>query len=140
MVMVVRFLLDTNVISKPTKPRPNQKVLRLLSEYSNYLSTATVAYHEISFGFLRMSESRKKREIEAYIRQNIEGAIVLLPYCDIAAKWHAQERSRLKRLGRTPPFLDGQIAAVAANNLTLVTRNVDDFQHFQDLQLENWFE
>jgi tRNA(fMet)-specific endonuclease VapC len=43
--------------------------------------------------------------------------------------------------GQTPAYCDGQIAAIAAvNNLTLVTRNINDFQHFQDLKLENWFE
>jgi len=43
-------------------------------------------------------------------------------------------------VGQTPPYVDGQIAAIAAvNQLVLVTRNITDFENFQDLQLENWF-
>jgi predicted nucleic acid-binding protein len=41
-----------------------------------------------------------------------------------AAEWHAAERARLAALGKTPPFVDGQITAIAyANSLTLVTLN-----------------
>ncbi len=36
---------------------------------------------------------------------------------------------------------DGEVAAIAAvNNLTLVTRNTDDFSVYHDLLLDNWFE
>jgi tRNA(fMet)-specific endonuclease VapC len=42
--------------------------------------------------------------------------------------------------GRVPPFVDGQIAAIAAvNGLTLVTRNVRDFRRFAGLPVVNWF-
>ena len=42
--------------------------------------------------------------------------------------------------GRTPPYIDGQIAAIAVTNgCTLVTHNVADFAAFEGLQVENWF-
>jgi tRNA(fMet)-specific endonuclease VapC len=57
-----------------------------------------------------------------------------------AAKWHAQERARLSKIGKTPAFIDGQIASIAfCNDLILVTNNVADFQDFEDLVIENWF-
>jgi tRNA(fMet)-specific endonuclease VapC len=61
---------------------------------------------------------------------------------DIAvAQWHATERVRLSKLGRTPAFADGQIASTAfSNGLILVTNNVKDFQFFEDLVIQNWFE
>ena len=44
-------------------------------------------------------------------------------------------------IGKSPAFIDGQIAAIAAvNNLIIVTNNVSDFANFANLQLENWFE
>jgi len=139
--MIIRFLLDTNVLSEPTKPSPSNLVIDRLIENSGQLATATVAYHEFLFGYERLKPSRKKRELEAYIRQNIEGNLHFLPYCDAAAKWHAAERARLTKKGKTPPCIDSQIAAIAAaNNLVLVTRNTKDFQHFQNLTIENWFE
>ena len=63
----------------------------------------------------------------------------MLPYDDEAAKWHATERVRLEGIGRTPPFIDSQIAAVAfVNGLALVTANVSDFSGFLGLRVENW--
>jgi tRNA(fMet)-specific endonuclease VapC len=42
-------------------------------------------------------------------------------------------------MGATPPFADGQIAAVAATNgLILVTLNTGDYAAFQGLRLEDW--
>jgi len=65
---------------------------------------------------------------------------VILPYDAEAANWHAAERARLVGTGRTPPFLDGQIAAIAVvNELILVTNNTSDYADFQQLQLQNWF-
>jgi tRNA(fMet)-specific endonuclease VapC len=67
--------------------------------------------------------------------------LTVLPYDREAALWHSEERARLTSQERTPPFIDGQIAAIAVvNNLTLVTRNTDDFVDFAGLTVENWFE
>ncbi|MBC8160187.1 MAG: hypothetical protein H7Z42_03125 [Roseiflexaceae bacterium] len=42
-------------------------------------------------------------------------------------------------LGRTPPFADGQIAAIAhTNQLVLVTFNTADYADFSGLNLEDW--
>lgn len=141
MVMAVRFLLDTNILSEPTKRHPNVRVMQQLAENSGQFAIASVSYHEVMVGYLRLPESQKRREIETYMQQSVDGVLEILPYDDTAARWHALERTRLMQAGKTPPYGDGQIAAVAAtNNLTLVTRNTDDFQYFQDLQITNWFE
>ncbi|MEO1404301.1 MAG: type II toxin-antitoxin system VapC family toxin [Cyanobacteria bacterium J06635_1] len=141
MVMAVCFLLDTNILSEPTKPRPNAQVMHRMAENSGQLAIASVSYHEVMVGYLRLPQARKRREIEAYMRQSVEGVLMILPYCETAARWHAMERVRLRQAGKTPAYLDGQIAAIAAiNNLTLVTRNTSDFQYFQDLKIANWFE
>jgi tRNA(fMet)-specific endonuclease VapC len=74
----------------------------------------------------------------------VQRAITGLPivsYNTAAALWHSQQRVRLTAEGKTPPFVDGQIAAIAkVNNLVLVTRNIDDFIQFEDLSVENWFD
>ena len=58
-----------------------------------------------------------------------------------AAAWHARERARLAAEGITVPFLDGQIAAVAATNgLILVTGNVKHYACFEGLKVEDWGE
>ena len=65
--------------------------------------------------------------------------MTILPYDRPAAEWHAAERARLGLAGQTPPFADGQIAAVAqVNGLTLVTANISDFQNLRGLRVEDW--
>jgi len=52
---------------------------------------------------------------------------------------NAKELARLSSRGKTPSFVDGQIASIARiNELILVTRNSADFKEFSGLTLENW--
>jgi tRNA(fMet)-specific endonuclease VapC len=139
-VTELRFLLDTNILSEPLRPQPNPLVIQRMVEHSEALATASVVYHEIQFGCYRLPDSRKRRTIAAYLQDEIEAKLVILPYDLDAAQWHAKERSRLVDLGRTPSYIDSQIAAIAVvNNLVLVTNNTADYSNFEDLQLENWF-
>ncbi len=69
----------------------------------------------------------------------MKASFPILAYDEAAADWHGRERARLEALGRTVPFLDGQIASIAqVNGLTLVTFNVKDFARFKDLSATNW--
>ncbi|ETX01492.1 MAG: hypothetical protein ETSY2_37180, partial [Candidatus Entotheonella gemina] len=44
---------------------------------------------------------------------------MIFSYDREAVLWHAEERARLASQGRIPPYVDGQIAAIAVvNNLT----------------------
>ena len=52
--------------------------------------------------------------------------MLILPYDDGAAEWHARERARLSSKGLTPSFVDGQVAAITVvNGLILVTRKTE---------------
>jgi len=69
----------------------------------------------------------------------VRRSLPILAYDAAAAAWHASERARLQAAGKTSPFVDGQIAAIAkVNDLTLVTSNHQDFAHFEELRLEDW--
>jgi tRNA(fMet)-specific endonuclease VapC len=46
----LRFLLDTNVLSEPTRPIPNTNVVKMLERYKEEVTTATVVFHELLFG------------------------------------------------------------------------------------------
>lgn len=137
--MSLRFLLDTNVLSEPIRPSPNQHVMARLERHVGQLATASVVWHELLFGLAAMPHGRRRREGEQYLQLAVAKNIPVLPYDQDAATWHAQQRGRLKALGHPTSFADGQIAAVAAvNGLTLVTANSADFSHFTGLQLADW--
>jgi tRNA(fMet)-specific endonuclease VapC len=135
----VKFLLDTNVLSEPLRPRPNRKMLERMAAHAADLATASLVWHELQFGCARLPDSRHRRTVEDYLRDVVQATIPVLSYDGLAAEWHARERARLERLGKTPPFVDGQIAAIAAvNGLVVVTRNARDFRRYKDLQVADW--
>lgn len=112
---------------------------RLRANYGSAVS-ATIVWHELWFGADRLPKSARKSVIESYLTEVLAGSIEFLPYDEAAARWHAAERARLAGLGRMPAFADGQIAAIAVTRgLVLVTRNVEHFQDFDGLEVENWF-
>ncbi len=134
-----RYLLDTNIVSEPLRPAPNPKILERLRRHQEQLATASVVWHELLFGCQRLPTSARRAAIEDYLHRVVATSIEILPYDERAASWHAAERVRLALDGRTPPFADGQIAAIAkTNDLILITLNLADYAGFHDLQIEDW--
>ncbi len=137
--MSALFLLDTNVLSEPTRARPDPGVMSALASFDGACVTGAPVWHELQFGVRRLEPSRRRARLETYLRSTVERAMDILPYDEQAAAWHAAERTRLVGQGRTPAFVDGQIAAIAAvRGLILVTRNVGDFSDFDGLAIERW--
>lgn len=134
--MKAKFLLDTNVFSEPLKVSPNKNVLANLKSHGTELALASPVWHEMLTGLYRLPRSKKRSAIENYLSAI---ALPILPYDGEAACWHAKERVRLMNSGLTPPFVDGQIAAIAATqSLILVTFNPADFAHFDGLFVVDW--
>ncbi len=134
----MRFLLDTNVLSEVLRPVPATSVLARIAEVGDDAATAAPVWHELSFGRDRLPAGKRRRAIDAFLG-SLRDALPVLPYDAEAALWHARERARLAKAGRPAPFVDGQIAAIAATQgLTLVTRNVRDFAAFRGLAIESW--
>ena len=137
--MTLKYLLDTNVVSEPLRPHPAPRILRGLRRHEGELAIPSIVWHELQFGCLRLPKSRRRPAIEHYLQDVILASLPILDYDRAAAEWHALERARLAAVGRTPPFIDGQIAAIArVNDLALVTSNRADFAGFRGLRLATW--
>lgn len=135
----MKYLLDTNVLSEPLLQRPDWRIIRKLQEHRGELATASTVWHEMLFGCYRLQPSARRAAIQRYLDEVVLSSVPVLPYDAGAARWHAEERARLTGVGRTPPFADGQIAAVArTNDLILVTSNVSDYAGFDNLNVEDW--
>jgi tRNA(fMet)-specific endonuclease VapC len=133
----LRFLLDTHTLSEPTRPSPNPQLLSRLEEHDGELAIAALSWHQLLFGCERLPRSRRRQQLEDYLSSVVPDSFPVLPYDRAAAAWHAAERARLQAIGQTPPFLDGQIAAVAwVNDLVLVTSNGS--VGFEGLRLVDW--
>ena len=137
----LKYLLDSNILSEPTRQQPNAGVRSLWRQHRHRLCVAAPVLHELRYGLHRMPDSARKQRLAEFLAELLHSSLAVLPYDRQAALWHAHERARLVALGRTPAYVDGQIAAVAAtNDLTLVTRNARHFTDFANLRVENWFD
>lgn len=132
------FLLDTDVLSEPRRPRPDRRVVTWLREQDPvqvFLSVLTLG--EIATGAERRArrDPVAARSLSAWLSAaRMDYADRLLPVtADIAETW-----GRLA--GRRPvSVIDGLLAATAlVHRLTLATRNVRDFEGLGVPLLDPW--
>ena len=136
----IKYLLDTNILSEPARLKPNDKVMQYFSEYDGQYVTAAIVWYELQYGCVLLPGSKRKAQLQLYLLTLQDSGLIILPYEQTAAEWFACHRAVLKEHGKTAAYADGEIAAIAAvNNLTLVTRNTDDFSAYNNLLLDNWF-
>jgi tRNA(fMet)-specific endonuclease VapC len=137
----ISYLLDSNILSEPARLKPDDKVLQQLANHDGEYATAAIVWHELVYGCELLAASKRKKQLQSYLDMLLINGLIVLPYDQAAADWYAKERARLQRQGLTCAYADGEIAAIAVTQkLTLVTRNTQDFQNFQNLALQNWFE
>lgn len=135
----LRWLLDTNTLSEPVRPRPDPQVVRTLLKHRDALALPATVLQELHFGWLRMPEGRQRSQVGDYLHGAV-AHIHVLPLDAAAARLQAEVRLQAERAGRPMSYADSEIAAIAiAHGLTLVTRNTRDFEGRPGLQLTNWF-
>jgi hypothetical protein len=137
------YLLDTNVISEWTKPRPDRGVVEWLEEAeesSLYLSV--VAFAEIRLGIELLPKGRKRLQLthwlEADLAQRFEGRVIEIDQ-PIAAAWGKIVARGRAQGAAPPPILDAFLVATAmVHGMTLVTRNLRDVQRLGVAVVDPW--
>ena len=117
------FLLDTNVVSESTKPRPNVGLMTWLDnvdENSVFLSVITLT--ELRYGVERLARGRRRKQLDRWLEhelpQRFEGRI--LPVDALIADACGRLVARTESLGRPIEARDAFIAATAqVHRLTL---------------------
>lgn len=139
-----KYLLDSNIISEPSKPQPNEIVVERLIKNRKDSAISTLSYFELLHGILILPDGKRKERLFAYLEETIVPFFDFIPFDFECAKINAHIRAKLESVGKPLPLIDSQIASVAlAKNLILVTRNIKDFAPIQDyfpLKIENWFD
>lgn len=138
---MIRYLLDSNIVSEPARQRPAPQVQARYVSHAQEMAMPSVVWHELLYGLERMPTGRRRDFLARYLVDVVRPAMPVLPFDTAAAEWLARQRARLEAQGQPRPALDGMVAAVAATRgLILVTRNTGDFAGYDGLHVENWFE
>ncbi len=127
----MKFLLDTNVVSEWTKPRPDVGIVTWLAEADEdrvFISVITLA--ELRHGIERLPLGARRDRLDAWLTEQVPArfeARVLSVDAETAHSWGCV-MARRQAGGRPVGTMDAFIAATAErHDLTLVTRNVSDF-------------
>ncbi|MBQ1727222.1 MAG: type II toxin-antitoxin system VapC family toxin, partial [Treponema sp.] len=121
------YLLDTNIISEFTKPRPNTNLIKKILNHGNLCAISSTVWQESIFGYQRMPEGRKK-QIVGDTMQSIKDSYEIIPYDSFASEICGELQAKCEEKGKTCPRYDSQIAATAiANGMVLITHNTEDF-------------
>jgi predicted nucleic acid-binding protein len=140
----VNFLLDTNLVSEWTKPRPNPGVVRWLADADEdrvFISVVTIA--ELRHGVERLAIGRRRKRLNEWI----EGELLfrfderILPIDAATADAWGRIVAHREGLGRPIGTMDAFIAATAqVHKLTLATRNQTDFEASVAAVVNPWSE
>jgi toxin FitB len=138
----VNFLLDTNVVSEWTKQRPDVGVVAWLAEVDEdrvFISVVTLA--ELRYGVERLPAGARRERLDAWLTQDLPVRFEarMLPVDAGTANAWGKVMARGQAAGRPVGAMDAFIAATAEqHDLTLVTRNVTDFEALKVRLISPW--
>ncbi|HKT73232.1 MAG TPA: type II toxin-antitoxin system VapC family toxin [Steroidobacteraceae bacterium] len=123
------YLLDTNVVSELRKHKPHQGVvawIQAATEESLHVSAATLGEIQAGIEITRQQDAQKAVEIENWLDSVSQSYGVIPADALIFRRW-----AQLMHRRSNQHLEDGLIAATAlVRGLTVVTRNVRDFEPF----------
>ena len=123
----MKYLVDANVLSEPTKPVPDSRVIAWLRAHEQDIVVNPVILGELRFGILVLPKGRKRAALERWFDGGV-GRLHCVPWdAETGLKW-ADLLARLRATGKAMPIKDSLIAATAlVHGLAVATRNRRDF-------------
>jgi predicted nucleic acid-binding protein len=125
----MKFLVDTNILSEPTKPQPNLQVEQWIAGHEASFYTSSLVMAELLNGLEKLPASGRKRRLAEQIEKLMEklGGRILSFNLRVAREW-VRLQAELRSKARVMPWEDSIIAATARHHgLTLATHNTGDF-------------
>jgi hypothetical protein len=124
----VIYLVDANVLSEPTKPAPEPRVVDWLRQNEQELAVDPIILGEIRFGIHLVPPGRRRGHLERWFDEGV-ARVVCLPWEAATGLRWARLLADLRASGQSLPIKDSLIAATALlHGFTVATRNERDFR------------
>jgi predicted nucleic acid-binding protein len=134
----MKYLLDTCVISELIKAKPAHSVIQWFTvQPEQYLFLNTLVLAELSKGLYRHRlkfNNARTRQLEQWIKHvNGRFAYRTLEFGKVTFENWARLSATAEHIGQPAPVIDTLLVANALeHNAVIVTRNVNDFQQFDN--------
>lgn len=123
-----KYLVDVNVLSEPTKPSPEPRVVDWLRTHEREIAVDPIILGELRFGILLLPKGKKRTALERWFDDGVKRLHCLSWEAETGLKW-AELLARLRMSEKAMPIKDSLIAATAlTHDLTMATRNGPDFE------------
>jgi len=138
----VKYLLDTCLLSETRRKVPNQGVVNWLESVDeDRLFISVVTLTEIQKGIVKLDEGPRRQAFQTWLDKDLsarfKGRILGLSQ-EVALEWGVLLGSN-ERKGEKLPLIDSLLASTAIQyNLTLVTRNTNDFGRMPVRLINPW--
>jgi tRNA(fMet)-specific endonuclease VapC len=131
---MVRFLLDTNIVSDLVRHPRGRIADRIAKVGEQHICTSIIVAAELRYGAAKKGSSQLTAQLEAVL-----GALDVLVLEAPVDTVYGELRARLEQAGQPMGANDLLIAAHAvALGHTVVTDNEREFSRVDNLQVENW--
>ena len=137
------YLLDTNILSELMRPRPNLDVINWLdNQFANELYISSITIAEIYLGIALLADGKRKKALTLAADATLKDfATNQLDFTKKSALIYADIVSKRTKMGKPISVEDAQIAAITlSNKAVLVTRNINDFDSIDGLDIFNPFQ
>ncbi|RTZ66941.1 MAG: VapC toxin family PIN domain ribonuclease [Aquificaceae bacterium] len=137
------YLLDTNILSELMRPTPNRGVINWLDQqFSNDLYISSITIAEIHLGIALLPDGKRRKTLKLAADLALQDfAENQLDFSEQSAIEYANIVAKRTKGGRPINVEDAQIASIAlVNKANLVTRNVNDFDLIDGLNIINPFD
>ena len=125
----MRYLVDANVLSEPTKAKPNLAVVRWLRDHERELAVDPIILGELRFGILLLPKGKRRARLEQWFESGVQHLHCVPWDASTGIQWGGL-LAKLRSSGRAMPIKDSLIAATAlTHDLVLVTRNRAEFEN-----------
>ena len=125
----MKYLVDANVLSEPTRSVPDTRVVEWLLANERDIAVDPIILGEVRFGILLLPRGKRRARLERWFDAGVQRLVCLPWEAETGIRW-AKLLAALRASGRAMPIKDSLIASTAlVHDLVVATRNRRDFEY-----------